>query len=156
LLDADSAQWTEPLVRQIVTAILRLPAVAEAYKSGGGVPWESFGPDMSIAQGDVNRPALRHSLPKDWVPQIPDLRDRLAGRVRVADVGCGHGWSAVGLASAFPGIEVDGFDVDAAALQAAKRRRSPTPWSSSSTKRPTRCSRPRPTRSSGCCTASVC
>jgi 2-polyprenyl-3-methyl-5-hydroxy-6-metoxy-1,4-benzoquinol methylase len=104
-----------------VTTILRLPAVAEAYKRGGGVPWESFGPDMSIAQGDVNRPALRHSLPEDWVPQIPDLRDRLAGHARVADVGCGHGWSAVGLASTYPDIEVDGFDLDTAALQAATR-----------------------------------
>jgi methylase of polypeptide subunit release factors len=104
-----------------VTTILRLPAVAEAYKRGGGVPWESFGPDMSIAQGDVNRPALRHSLPEDWVPQIPNPGERLAGHARVADVGCGHGWSAVGLASTYPDIEVDGFDLDAAALQAATR-----------------------------------
>lgn len=120
LLDPDSPLWTEPLVRQMVTAILRLPAIAEAYRDGGGVGWESYGPDMSIAQGDVNRPPLRHALPREWVPQIPALRERLASPARVADIGCGHGWSAIGLASAFPGVEVDGFDVDPVGLRAAR------------------------------------
>lgn len=120
LLDRDSPHWTEPLVRQIVTAVFALPAVAEAYRSGGGVPWEAYGPEMSLAQGDVNRPALRHALASDWVPQIPRLRDRLAGSVRIADVGCGHGWSAVGLAAAYAQVEVDGFDVDEEALASAR------------------------------------
>ena len=99
--------------------MLHLPAIAEAYRTGGGIPWEAFGADMSIAQGDVNRPALRHALAQEWVPQIPDLAARLAGSARVADVGCGHGWSAIGLATAFPGIEVDGFDTDVAAVREA-------------------------------------
>jgi 2-polyprenyl-3-methyl-5-hydroxy-6-metoxy-1,4-benzoquinol methylase len=74
---------------------------------------------MSQAQGDVNRPALRHALPKEWVPQIADLSDRLSRPARVADVGCGHGWSSIGLASTFPDIEVTGFDPDEVAVRAA-------------------------------------
>jgi 2-polyprenyl-3-methyl-5-hydroxy-6-metoxy-1,4-benzoquinol methylase len=121
LLDRDSLNWTEPLVRQIVTAVLRLPDVADAYRSGGGVPWPAYGADMSIAQGDVNRPVLLHTLARDWVPQIPDLADRLTQGADVADIGCGHGWSAVGLAQAYPEIEIDGFDVDDVALAAARK-----------------------------------
>lgn len=121
LLDQDSPLWTEPLVRQIVTAILRLPAIAEAYRTGGGVSWEAYGPEMSVAQADATRPLLRHALANDWVPQIPDLAERLAGPARVADLGCGHGWSSIGLAVAFPDIEVDGFDVDPVALAAARK-----------------------------------
>jgi 2-polyprenyl-3-methyl-5-hydroxy-6-metoxy-1,4-benzoquinol methylase len=120
LLDQESPLWTEPLVRQMVTAILQLPAIAEAYRTGGGVGWEAYGPEMSLAQADVNRSPLRHALPNEWVPQIPELRDRLSRPARVADVGCGHGWSAIGLAAAFPGVEVDGFDVDPVGLRAAR------------------------------------
>lgn len=120
LLDRDSPNWTEPLVRQIVTAILRLPAIADAYRSGGGVPWQAYGADMSSAQGDINRPLLLHVLARDWVPRIPELADRLAQGARVADIGCGHGWSAVGLARAYSEIEIDGFDVDDVALAAAR------------------------------------
>jgi 2-polyprenyl-3-methyl-5-hydroxy-6-metoxy-1,4-benzoquinol methylase len=121
LLDRDSLAWTEPLVRQVLTSILQLPAIAEAYRSGGGVSWQAYGADMSLAQGDINRPILLHALARDWVPQIPGLPDRLAGHARVADIGCGHGWSAVGLAQTFPNIEVDAFDVDETALAAARK-----------------------------------
>jgi 2-polyprenyl-3-methyl-5-hydroxy-6-metoxy-1,4-benzoquinol methylase len=120
LLDADSPACTAPLVRQLVAAALQLPALAEAYRTGEGVPWRAFGEEMSRAQGDANRPMLRHVLPRVWVPQIPDLPARLAAGARVADIGCGHGWSAIGLAAAYPEIEVDGFDLDAAALEAAR------------------------------------
>ena len=44
----------------------------------------------------------------------------LAGGGRVADVGCGVGWSAIGIALAHPGVTVDGFDVDAPSIEAAR------------------------------------
>jgi SAM-dependent methyltransferase len=120
LLDADSPAWTEPLVRQVMAAALQLPAIAEAYRAGRGVPWDAYGEEMSHAQGDLNRPMLLHALPRDWVPQIPGLRERLASGARVADVGCGQGWSAIGLARTHPDIQVDGFDLDDVALDAAR------------------------------------
>lgn len=104
-----------------MAAVLQLPAIAEAYRAGRGVPWDAYGEDMSNAQGDLNRPMLLHALPRDWVPQIPGLRERLAAGARVADVGCGQGWSAIGLAKAHPRIEVDGFDLDDVALDAARK-----------------------------------
>ncbi|MFA1548148.1 class I SAM-dependent methyltransferase [Actinomadura chokoriensis] len=120
LLDRDSQAWTEPLIRQIVSAVLQLPALADAYRTGQGVPWHAYGAEMSEAQGDLNRPMLLHALARDWVPQIPDLHERLVEGARVADVGCGQGWSGIGLATAYPEIEVDGFDLDPVALEAAR------------------------------------
>lgn len=120
LLESASPACTEPLIRQLVAAMLQLPALADAYRTGEGVPWGAFGEEMSRAQGDANRPLLQHALPREWVPQIPDLPERLAAGARVADVGCGYGWSAIGLAAAYPGIEVDGFDLDAVAVEAAR------------------------------------
>ncbi len=121
LLDRDSPNHIEPLVRQTVAAVLQLPAIADAYRSGGGVSWAQYGPDMSDSQGDMNRPLLLHSLPAEWTAQVPGLQHRLESGARVADFCCGQGWSAIGLARAFPGVTVDGFDVDLHGLDRARR-----------------------------------
>jgi SAM-dependent methyltransferase len=120
LLDRDSPLWTEPFVRSVLVASRQLPAIAAAARTGGGVPWAAYGPELSAAQGDGNRPALRTALAADWVPQLPELAARLEAGARVADVGCGEGWSAVGLATRYPGITVAGFDLDDVALAAAR------------------------------------
>jgi SAM-dependent methyltransferase len=121
LLDRDSLLWTEPLVRSMLVAAWRLPDLARIAREGGGVPWSAYGPAMSTAQGDGNAPALRHALPRNWAPQLPELHAKLTAGARVADVGCGEGWSSIGLAEAYPGITVDGYDVDENAVGTARR-----------------------------------
>jgi len=39
---------------------------------------------------------------------------------RVADLACGPGWSSIAIARAYPLVSVDGFDLDADAIQAAR------------------------------------
>ena len=121
LLDRDSPLCAEPFARSVLVAVRKLPEIAMAARSGGGVPWAAYGPELSAAQGDGNRPALRHALAADWVPQLPELHARLAAGARVADVGCGEGWAAIGLAERYPAITVHGYDVDDIALAAAER-----------------------------------
>ena len=36
-------------------------------------------------------------------------------------MGCGYGWSSIGLARAYPGVTVDGYDVDEPSVVAARR-----------------------------------
>ena len=71
---------------------------------------------------DLNAPQLRNDLP-GWLAALPELHDRLhAGeRLRIADIGCGAGWSCVGLATAFPGVLVDGYDVDRETVRLAEK-----------------------------------
>jgi SAM-dependent methyltransferase len=38
---------------------------------------------------------------------------------RVADFGCGVGWSSIGIAQAYPKVQVDGYDLDAPSIGAA-------------------------------------
>ena len=51
-----------------------------------------------------------HPLTTEFLPQIPDLHQLLQAGARVADVGCGEGWSAIGLALRYPPCEIDGYD----------------------------------------------
>ena len=39
---------------------------------------------------------------------------------RVADIGCGTGWSSIAIALAYPAATVDGFDIDEASVEAAR------------------------------------
>ncbi|MGH2714087.1 MAG: class I SAM-dependent methyltransferase [Thermoleophilaceae bacterium] len=97
--------------------------VAEAYRSGDGVPYEQYGGAFRHGQGHINRPAFTYELPSDWLASMPDVVARLeaAGRPRVADVGCGQGWSTIALAKAFPNAWVDGLDADQASIADSRR-----------------------------------
>jgi hypothetical protein len=101
-----------------------MPALVEAYRTGAGVPYAEYGPDAVIGQAALNRPAFVNSLVAEWLPEIPDVLARLretGAPARVADFGCGFGWSSIELAKAFPQISVDAFDSDEASIAAARR-----------------------------------
>ena len=98
-----------------------LPKVVAAYRSGEGVPYADYGRDFRNGQAAINRPVFTDELPTAWLDAMPDIRDRLASGGRVADVGCGGGWSTIALASRFEQARVDGIDVDRASIEDARR-----------------------------------
>src|SRR5215208_5325170 len=53
LLERDSLYYVAPFARQMVGLTRPLPAVLEAFRTGGGVPYPEYGKDMreSIAHG---------------------------------------------------------------------------------------------------------
>jgi SAM-dependent methyltransferase len=99
-----------------------LPEVVDAYRSGGGVSFAEYGPDLRGGQAAINRPAFTHEM-ASWIAAMPDVEARLRGEpaARVADVGCGVGWSTLALARAFPTAQVDGIDLDEASIADARR-----------------------------------
>jgi SAM-dependent methyltransferase len=110
-----------PLARFMVGAGRHLDALTGAYRSGGGVSWAELGSDVREAQAAANRPLFLSALPRQYLRSVPEIRSVLERDGRVADIGCGYGWSAIGLALAYPGITVDGFDLDAPSIEAARR-----------------------------------
>lgn len=122
LLDADSLSYLGSAVNQMASLRHVVDHVADAFRHGGGVPHEAYGDEYIDGQGGANRPALLATMPNDWLPAIPAFHDRLtAGPARVLDIGCGVGWSSIGLANAYPHAEVDGFDADLATVERARR-----------------------------------
>ncbi|MFN8584434.1 MAG: methyltransferase domain-containing protein [Dehalococcoidia bacterium] len=123
LTNVESLSYFAPFSRLVAAAGIQAPRLLEAYRTGGGVAWDAYGPDMREAQGDANRPMFFQQLPHDYLAQLPDLYERLTSEdgARIADIGCGLGWSSIALAKAFPGVHVDGFDLDAPSIEAARR-----------------------------------
>ncbi len=123
LLNLDSAYSIAPLARSAVACAKVLPQLLDGYRTGGGVAWSDYGPDMIEAQGDFNRPWLRGSFGTELLPAIPDVHDRLAATpaARVVDVACGVGWASIAIALAYPGVTVDGFDLDESSIALARQ-----------------------------------
>ena len=121
LSDPDGLSFFTPFARMVAAAAVQLPALQDAYRSGGGVGWQAFGPLMRTAQAEANRPLYLGPLGSEWLPALPSVHRSLGDGGRVADVGCGEGWSSIGMALAYPTARVDGFDVDPASVDAARR-----------------------------------
>lgn len=99
-----------------------LPKVMEAFRTGGGVEWSDFGPDMIESQGDFNRPWVLNLLGTQYLPSIPDVHARLQADppARVVDVACGVGWASISIARAYPKVRIDGFDPDKRSVEIAR------------------------------------
>ncbi|MEP6808149.1 MAG: class I SAM-dependent methyltransferase, partial [Chloroflexota bacterium] len=122
LIDKESPNSIAPLARSIVASAKVLPQLMEAFRTGGGVAWADYGPDMIEAQGDFNRPWLVNSFGTGIIPAIPAVHNRLVSDrpVRVADVACGVGWAAISIARAYPRVRIYGFDLDESSIALAQ------------------------------------
>jgi hypothetical protein len=121
LLDGDSLAHVGPLARMLAASAVHLDDIVEAYRTGGGVSWQRLGTNAREGQAAMNRPLFLHVLAQEVLPGIPGLHARLRAGARVADVGCGEGWSSIGIAAGYPGVTVDGYDVDEPSIEAARR-----------------------------------
>jgi len=119
-----TSAWLAPLPRMVAAAAAHWTRVADGAARGTGLGWAAFGRDMFEAQSDVNAAALLESLADGWLAAaLPGVHARLADGqpLRVADVGCGGAWAGIALAQRFPGVQVDGYDVDGPTVELAQR-----------------------------------
>jgi SAM-dependent methyltransferase len=120
-LEKDSPNYFAGVIRLAIGAASPLAAVVEAYRTGAGVAYADYGPDTREGIAEMNRPMFVNQL-TDWLAAMPETHARLSAEepARVADVGCGTGWSSIAIARAYPNVRVDGFDLDAASIERAK------------------------------------
>ncbi len=122
LADDEHPAYVAPFAEMLVGVAAALPQVVEAYRSGAGVPFGDYGADLRNGQAGINKPAFLHDLTSVWLPAVPDVHARLgsAPAARIADVGCGVGWSTIALARAYPEAVVIGYDLDTASIADAE------------------------------------
>jgi 2-polyprenyl-3-methyl-5-hydroxy-6-metoxy-1,4-benzoquinol methylase len=122
LMDESSLHFTGALAQGVVSCTRPLEALLEAFRTGAGVPYAAYGTDGSESQARSTRALYEQLLTSEWLPAIPRLHQRLQADppARIADVACGHGHSTLAIARGYPKVLVDGIDLDASSIAAAR------------------------------------
>jgi 2-polyprenyl-3-methyl-5-hydroxy-6-metoxy-1,4-benzoquinol methylase len=89
---------------------------------GAGVGWHEHHDGLFCGTERAFAANYRAQLVQAWLPALDGVVAKLRRGARVADVGCGHGASAILMAEAFPASTFDGFDTHAGSIQTARRR----------------------------------
>jgi SAM-dependent methyltransferase len=95
------------VVKAMTAAQTRL---LDAFRNGGGILWGDNDPELFIGTERFFRPGYRAHLIDSWIPSLPGVKEKLKTGAKVADIGCGHGASAVIMARAYPNSRFRGFD----------------------------------------------
>jgi hypothetical protein len=97
MTDRDNLNYLGPLAPMVAGIWRALPDVLEAFRTGGGVPYEAYGTDVRNGIARLNRPGFLQQLASEWIAAMPDVEARLRNNTdpppRIADLGCGTGWS---------------------------------------------------------------
>ena len=122
LIHCESLNYMAPLAQLVVGTVKPLPQLLDAFRNGGGVPFEAYGADLREGQASLNCPAFTRQLAYEWIPVLQDVHTRLQSDppARVADIGCGYGWSSIGIAQGYPKVRVDGYDLDESSIAHAR------------------------------------
>ena len=123
LADPDDVRYAAFKGVELVRAARPLPEVVEAFRHGGAPPPMSWEPE---GRAEFNRALFVNLLGSEWLPAIGEVDRRLRAEppARVADLGCGTGWSSIAMATAYPRITVDGLDLDPDVIAAASENAS--------------------------------
>jgi SAM-dependent methyltransferase len=81
-----------------------------AMRGNGAMAWGDHHPCLFRGTERFFRPGYKTHLVAEWLPTLEGVVPRLEAGAKVADVGCGHGASAVIMAQAFPKSRFHGFD----------------------------------------------
>jgi 2-polyprenyl-3-methyl-5-hydroxy-6-metoxy-1,4-benzoquinol methylase len=121
LLDDDSEACMKPCAATIPWLGKSVDIMVEEFRNGTGAAFGLF--DLHDIQAAFTRPVFVNHLTQNWLPALPEVQAKLdAGEpVRIAEVGCGEGLAAITIARAYPNAEVDGYDLDEASIDVARK-----------------------------------
>ena len=95
------------------------PRVEAAFKNGKGVAWGESSGCLFCAVGSFFRPGYVNSIVQSWLPSLDGMPQRLKTGAKVADIGCGVGFSTLLMAKAFPESSFVGYDFHAPSIEQA-------------------------------------
>ncbi|HYJ35924.1 MAG TPA: class I SAM-dependent methyltransferase, partial [Rhizomicrobium sp.] len=97
------------------------PKVAKAFQSGLGLGWHEH--DVCLFRGTERffRPGYNANLVSTWIPALEGVEAKLKAGAKVADVGCGMGFSTMLMAQAYPNSSFVGFDFHEPSIREARR-----------------------------------
>jgi Methyltransferase domain len=108
--DSDSPVYMQGAFDVAVAMMQNQEWVEPAFQSGEGVGWGEQSQCLFCAAGRFFRPGYQHNLVSSWLPALDGVVAKLERGAAVVDVGCGHGFSTVMMAKAFPNSKFVGYD----------------------------------------------
>ena len=96
--------------------------IFEAAATGDGLGWHDHNTDVHIGCERFFRPGYNANLVAEWLPALDGVVDALERGASVADIGCGHGASAILMAQAFPRSRFVGSDYHPQSIETARTR----------------------------------
>jgi 2-polyprenyl-3-methyl-5-hydroxy-6-metoxy-1,4-benzoquinol methylase len=106
----------------LVAAMIEAEGKVEAaFKSGEGVGWGDSGGCLFCAVGAFFRPGYVNNIVQSWIPALDGMQARLESGAKVADIGCGVGFSTLIMAKAFPNAHFIGYDFHEPSVMDARK-----------------------------------
>ena len=104
----------------LVAAMIEGEAKVEhSFRTGEGVRWGDTAGCLFCAAGAFFRPGYVNNIVQNWLPALDGVEAKLKSGAKVADVGCGVGFSTLLMAKAYPDSRFVGFDFHAPSVEAA-------------------------------------
>lgn len=94
----------------------------KTFKSGKGRPWSDQSECCFCGTDRFFRPGYAANLTSEWIPALDGVEEKLKAGAKIADIGCGHGSSAILMAQAYPKSTVHGYDFHAPSIEEARRK----------------------------------
>src|SRR5208283_647814 len=120
LADPDSPVYLLPAFDLTVAMLESEALVQPALRSGKGVGWGDQSQCLFCTTGKSLRTRYQANLVSSWLPALEGVVDKLQKGAQVADVGCGHGFSTIIMAKAFPKSTFVGYDFHPASINQAR------------------------------------
>jgi len=122
LADETSPVFVARGMATLASMFIDLDKIATAMRGDGALAWGEHHPHLFSGTEWFFRTGYRAHLAADWIPAMDGVADRLQTGAAVADIGCGHGASAVVLADSYPASRIHGFDYHAPSIDTARAR----------------------------------
>jgi 2-polyprenyl-3-methyl-5-hydroxy-6-metoxy-1,4-benzoquinol methylase len=122
LADETSPVFVARGMNAFASFFLDLDKALDAYRSNGALKWADHDPRLFYGTEWFFRTGYQAYLTTAWLPALEGVEAKLQSGVRVADVGCGHGASAVVMANAYPNSHIWGFDFHQPSIDTARQR----------------------------------
>lgn len=119
--DPDSPVYLIAAFEMVAAMIEAEPKVEECFRHGTGVRWGDHAGCLFCATGAFFRPGYLNNIVQTWIPALDGVEARLREGAKVADVGCGVGFSTLLMAQAYPQSRFTGYDFHEPSIEEARR-----------------------------------
>lgn len=119
--NADSPVYLVGAFEMVAAMIEAESKVEECFRNGTGVRWGDHAGCLFCATGAFFRPGYVNNIVQAWIPALDGVENKLRAGAKVADVGCGVGFSTLLMAQAYPASQFTGYDFHAPSVEEARR-----------------------------------